>query len=230
MNKQRKNKNKGRRNKNRSAGRGGENTAVTTVVLPRSLGWAARRLRVTLKYSTNVGVTNAGFQYANVRFTPSFAYDVDPTIGSTSMPGFTEYAAIYSLYRTRSSMIKVYYSNADAFPTICYVCPLNADPGANNVSPVFMESSTLVKKVILGPLTGSGVGELTYRMATSTLTGIRDPQVTDDYCGSTSGGSPTNNWYWAVGIFGFSNFVSGVRCVIDVEIELEFFELKSPAA
>jgi len=200
------------------------------VMIPRALGWAPSRLRATLRFNSFTVIKNVGFQYSNIRYTPTFAYDVDPLIGSTAMPGFTEWSAIYRQYRTISSKIDVHFSSLETFPTEAIVCPLNYDPTANVNPGVFIYANLLSRKKSLGPLTGNGVGTISHEMTTEHIGGTKWLGVADDYSAATSGGSPTNNWFWFIGTFGTSNGVSGVAASVDVDITLEFYEVTSPAA
>lgn len=229
-------RNLGKRNTNKRNGRKGKGSSgnlsesgQTVSVVPRSLGWAPRRMRVTLRYNRFSVLNNAAIQYANIRLQPTYCYDVDPVLGSTAMPGFVEYGGIYRFYRLRSSRIRVTFSNLESFPVQVYLVPVNYDPTANANPFVFMTSSMLCKKVVLGPSTGNGVGKLTHGMSTAAFTGIRDVQVADSYSAPTSGASsPANNWFWAIGGNGTSVFASGVAISIDMECEVDFFELTNP--
>jgi len=199
------------------------------VMIPRELGWAPSRLRATLRFNTFTVVNNATHQWANVRYNPAFAYDVDPLIGSTAAPGFTEWAAIYRFYRVIGSKINVAFSNLETFPVEAIICPLNYDPTANVSPGVFIYASLLSKKTALGPLTGNGVATLTHSMTTEHIGGTKWLGVNDDYCAPTTGGAPNKSWFWFVGTFGTSNGVNGVACSIDVDMTIEFFEVTSPA-
>lgn len=206
------------------------NAEHTVVVIPRGLGWAPRRVRMTTKYSVSKTLNNAGVQLANYRYNPTFCFDVDPLLGSTAMPGFTEWGAIYRFYRLRSSRISVMFANNETFNVLVYICPLNYDPTANISPNVFLLSSTLCKKSIIGPLTGMNTHTLTDACSTNSIGGVRDLGILDGYCAQTSGGAPANSWFWAVGINSFSNLSNGVSLIVDLECEIEFFELTSPAA
>lgn len=199
-------------------------------VIPRGLGWAARRLRVTLRYSQFVTISNPGSVQCNRRLNPTYCYDVDPLLGSTSMPGFNEYANIYRFYRLRSSSLTCNFSNVETFPVMVYITPINYDPGANATPTEFLTGSMLCRKKVLGPLTGEGTGTVSSSISTNVLTGIKDVQVADSYTAPTSGAStPANSWYWAFGSIGTAVGVSGVAVNFNLECTIEFFELTNPA-
>jgi hypothetical protein len=202
------------------------------VVIPRSLGWAPRRVRASLLYHAFGVVNNAGITHANVRYTPTFAYDIDPLLASTAMPGFTEWGAIYRFYRTFSSEIKVTFSNKEAFPITSCICPVNFDPTANTANFANYFSSRLAKTAAAGPLTGNGVNKLSNMFTTADIGGVASVQTLDSYCAQTSGAAaPGNNWYWFVGILtDGSLLVNGVFFDVALTVDVEFFELQSPSA
>lgn len=201
-------------------------------VIPKKIGWAFPRLRASLRFHKWLNINNAGLQAANVRFEPTYAYDVDPTVASTAMPGFTEYGAIYLQYRVRAARIKCMFSNTEAFTMTCYVTPVNTDPGANYIASTAQqyESSRLSKSECIGPLTGNGICDLQDYQSTAGFGGARDTQTADLYCGSTAGSAPNNNWYWTVGCVSLNNLITGVNCNVVIDIEVEFFELASPSS
>jgi len=201
------------------------------VRIPRSLGWAAERYRCNLRFHAYSTLLHAGgFAFTNVRFTPTFAYDVDPTVGSTAMPGFTELSAMYRYYRVNAAKIKAKFSNLEAFPVEVYLCPVNVDPTANYTlaqAQVYL-SQRLSKSTVLGPLTGNGIGTLTDSQTTAAFGGASNLEVTDNYSALTSGVSPLNNWFWTVGLVGHANAVSGCDFRVEIDIDLEFYEVTSP--
>jgi hypothetical protein len=202
------------------------------VVIPRSLGWAPRRVRASLLYHAFGVVNNVGIAHANVRYTPTYAYDIDPLLASTAMPGFTEWGAIYRFYRTHSSSIRVTFSNKEAFPITSCICPVNFDPTANTASFANYFSSRLSKTAAAGPLTGNGVNVLQNSFTTADIGGVASIQTLDSYCAQTSGAAaPGNNWYWFVGILtDGSLLVNGVFFDVALTVDVEFFELQSPSA
>lgn len=202
-------------------------------VIPKNIGWAFPRLRANLRFHKWININSAGVQAANVRFSPTFAYDVDPTVASTSMPGFTEYGSMYRLYRVNKATLSCEFANTEAFTVTCYSCPVNQDPGANynstNAQTYLSQRNS--KSACVGPLTGNGIATIKDSQSTAEFGGARNLQVIDNYCGSTSGGVvPSNNWWWTVGILSLNNFITGVNANVVIDVEVEFFELLSPSA
>jgi len=202
------------------------------VVIPRSLGWAPRRVRASLLYHAYGIVNNAGVTHANVRYVPTYAYDIDPLLASTAMPGFTEWGAIYRFYRTVASQLKCTFSNKETFPVTTCICPVNFDPTANTASFANYFSSRLGKTAAAGPLTGNGVNVLENQFTTADIGGVASLQTLDSYCAQTSGAAPPgNNWYWFVGVLTDGSALNaGVFFDVALTVDVEFFELQSPSA
>jgi len=189
------------------------------------------RMRRTLTFQKTVGLGNVGQVYANIKFIPTYAYDIDPTVGSTSCPFYNELGTIYRFYRVDSSKISVGFSNAETFSNTCCVCPVNSDPGANTTNYQAFFSNPLAKIKIVGPFNGDGITTITHSASTAMFGGVRNVGQNDFYSGPTGGASPpTNNWYWFVGVQSLSGQVNGVACTVRIWIDIEFFELNSPAA
>jgi len=197
------------------------------MTIPKRFGFAAPRLRVNLLFQKQVVVNNVGFTYTNVRFTPTNAYDVDPTLGSTSMAGYSEYANLYRFYRVHSSKILVEFVNQESFGLMAFVSPFNVDPGANNSAASNIAlSNPRTKQLTLGPATGSSIGRITRSMTTSMIGGVNSQSIFDNYSAGVGSG-PGNNWYWVVGMFSPSALVNGVFASVRIEIDVEFFEYAS---
>ncbi len=188
------------------------------------------RLRTTLRFNAHLTLNNAAQVYANIRYEPTYAYDIDPTLGSTAMPGFSELASLYRQYRVNSIKWKSSFSNLETFPLICYVCPLNGDPAANASNYQNLLSNRESRKRTAGPLTGNGVVTLTGETNVASFAGMANVLVDDATAANTSGTAPAQNIWLAVGIVGSSALVNGCFVETDLDIELDFFELSTPAS
>ncbi len=189
------------------------------------------RLRTRLRFNAHLTLNNAGQVYSNNRYMPTYAYDIDPTLGSTAMPGFSELGALYRQYRVNAFTFKATFSNNEAFPVIVYALALNGDPGANATNYQNFLSNRECKKKTIGPLTGMGTATLRGRETVSSFAGMANTLGDDNTCGPTSGSSaPNQNIWFAMGIVGSSNLVNGVYVEVDLDIDIEFFELSTPAS
>lgn len=225
----RQNNKKSRRSKGKNAKFNG--TAGYVSVIPRAIGWAFPRLRCNLRYQDWTDLNNVGFTYASKRYTPTYAYDVDPTLASTAMPGFSEYAGLYRFYRVRMSNISVCFCNKQDTCLSVYICPVNSDPGANATNVQDYLSNRLSKVCMVSAKGGMDRVTLTDMQTTSEFGGARDAQTVDYYCGPTDGSAaPANNWFWQVGTISATPLVNGLQCNVVIDIEVEFFELKTPSS
>lgn len=166
---------------------------------------------------------SAGVAYANIRFAPTNAYDVDPDIGSSSMPGFAQYAALYRFYRVHSSRILVDFVNQESFGALVYVAVANSDPSTGSPTCVAFLSNPRTKQMTLGAATGMSTGVIRSAFSTSQMGGVSSMSILDEYSALTSS-SPNNNWWWVIGTFSAANLSSGIFISLRIEVEVEFFE------
>jgi hypothetical protein len=176
-------------------------------------------------------LSNAAANFANVRMTPTLAYDIDPSLGSTAMPFFSELGAIYRYYRCLGSQITVNFVNqGDVTACQGIVCPVNSDPGANSLSFVNYFSNPLSKKSSFGALSGMSVAKVSGSAKTDMFAGAKWTGAFDAYCGFTTGSpNPTNNWYWYIGFYCQPAMTNGVWAFIDLAVDLCFFEEQLPS-
>jgi len=187
------------------------------------------RLTVRTRYQVDLALNNMGFSYANVRYEPTYCYDVNPSLGSTAMPFFTEVMLLYRFYRTKSAKISVQFVNKDASETTCYVCPVNFDPGANTSSFQQYLSNPNSKRAIASPLGGMDRCTIHHHATTAGFAGSR--WLGDDDLYSSNGSvSPPNNWYFIVGIANIVGLSFG--CTISVSMDVTFvaFEENTPSS
>lgn len=183
--------------------------------------------QTNLRYSKEITMFNAVSGWSNIRFSMTNAYDIDPTLGSTSMPGFTELGTIYRFYRVKASSITVCFSNVDVQPGTVAICPVNFDPTANTASFQQYLSQTICRKRPIGPLTGNGIATIHHRVSTAGFAGALSRSL-DPYVGSTAGTPPTNNIFWLVGAYLAAIQTTGVYVSVSVNCTIEFFELSTP--
>jgi hypothetical protein len=184
-----------------------------------------------MKY-TQIGaqtIPNAG-QAVSIRLRPSAAFDIDPLLGGTSMPGFTELAALYATYRVTWSRIRVKFTPGSNTTTPVLVClvPLNVDLGStpSATTLVSLPDQTYAKSAVLG-LPGSPTIELSSEMTTDKIYG--SPMVfVDDNFASLVTTVPTNNWFW--NISGLTSVILGAAQTyyieFVVEVGVEFYDRK----
>jgi len=188
----------------------------------------APRTRAKMTFSKTVAITNATFSYANIRFCPTQAYDVDPIFGSTAMPFFAEYSIMYRRYRTVSAVITVGFANLDLVAYTAYIAATNQDPGANTATYAPLMSSRISRQCAIGLGTGAGVGRLRLQASTSDFGGVRNT-LQDDAYSALAGNVPTNNWWFAVGVLSTGAIANGVHVDVRLDVVVDFYEVGTPA-
>jgi len=211
-------------------GKGNKGESHTHSTLIRGGLPLPERLTVRTRFQTSFSMNNAGVNYANRRYSPVFCYDVDPTLGSTSMPFFTEIMTLYRYYRTMNSKIRVQFINLEAAAIhTAYICPVNFDPTANTSSYQSYLSNPNSRSVILGNATGESRGTLTHSASTNMFAGSRFTGTEDAYSGNATGTAPINQWYWIVGSYCPQGFTAGVAVDITIDITFVAYEEGTPS-
>jgi hypothetical protein len=219
-------KNKRRRGRTRAVG----GLQSLTVRQPGKI--VPDKLVTTLSYidvshsSIGIPATVAG----SFRYRPTAIYDVDPLIGGTTIPGFTELSALYNYYRVHSSTIKGYFVNQDATTApLIIILPLNSDPGSGPTPTTLQswEMNPYSKMYLMSSKGGYDRAIITNHMTTKKLVGSQSVKYDDTYASAVTT-VPTNNWYWAVGALseGGVNFTLGVTYQVKIDITVEFYDRK----
>lgn len=201
-------------------------------IVYRGLNMFPDRIETTLRFNKTSFLLNAGVVFGNNRFEPTNAYDIDPIVASTAMPGFTEAGGLYRFYRVPRFKVEVHVANKETFPTVVWVCPGNFDPTANTANFQYYLSSRNSKKAYLGGNQGNNRCTLTLPWTEVSAFGgaSTSGMQIDNYCGRTDGSVlPGNNMWVAFGNYGDAVGVTGVDYSIDIEVTIEFFELTTPA-
>jgi len=204
------------------------NSELTIV---RSPHFFPARTRTVLRFNASAAINNAGFLNASIRYRPTNAFDIDPVLGSTAVPGFTELAGIYRQYRVNNFRARISCSSLETFPVQIWACPDNADPGVNTAAFQSFISNRDGRVFFLGPATGNGIR--TWRMPRTSVGSFGGTaphtRITDAYSSLVSGG-PTNNLFLAIGIVsGSAVLVNGVDVTVSFDIEIDFYELQNPS-
>lgn len=172
-------------------------------------------------------LNNAGSTFASVRFRPSSAFDVDPVIGGTSMPGFNELAGIYGRYRMiRFKMDAIVVNNED-FPLNVNAFVSNFDLGANYSQVQSQFGNSFERHKYLSARGGMDRATLrTPYWSAADVVGSDSPLLSDSFSATISS-SPVNNTYINLGIWTGNStaLVNGVNCQIVITGEYRFYEI-----
>lgn len=153
------------------------------VILTKSI-FAWDYIVVPLKYVVpNILLTTGA--NAICRIFQNDAYDVDTALGSTAMAGFTEYAAIFSRFRTLEMSWDFSFSNQEAIG-ICAIA---------GASPTLLTTTTLglnyaenphFKMAEMGAVGGQNRARLTGKASIQSITGTKQALYDDLFTGSTT--------------------------------------------
>jgi len=179
---------------------------------------------VPLKYLVHGTLNNAGA----IRVSNSYrtdAYDVDPAIGSTAMPGFAEWATIYQRFRTLEMAYEHRIANNEAFA-------LNILHG---FSPNLISSGTFTITMTgnpnfslnqVGALTGKSTAVVRGQKSVCAIVGSTQPLYDDLYIGSTTSQTlaTAGTVYCHIGLVcpGALVFVAGAEVITTITLWVQF--------
>jgi len=206
-----------------------------SLTMVRPSNFMPDRLKRVLRFNKVFTLFNTGIAYGNVYFIPTFAYDIDPAVSSTAMPGFSELCGpsgtIYTKYRVNKFAVQAEFANADSFNVCVYMHPINVNPGNNSTLYQNFLSNGRSVKTMLGLASGNNVGKLKLTCSQRDFAGYTDRLTSlDPTVGSSGGTAPANNLFFVIGFLAPNGTsVNGIDISMDLEVEIEFFELYSPA-
>jgi hypothetical protein len=185
-------------------------------------------LRVKLRFYIDFQVSNAGLQTASKSYYCNGVYDVDPALGSNTVPGFTQYSGLYNSWRVDECSIDFTATNGDAFASQVVVAWFpNATYSATNSYLANKYANRFTTHRILSQAGGMDRCRIRERMKMADLYG--DPS---SYYGSTSnfvGTGATNPQSLFTVIFGVTPghavpFVNGVILNGYMDFIVTFFD------
>lgn len=178
----------------------------------------------TLKYIVQDVVTNIGAASASIKFRTE-AYDVDPALASTAMPGFAEFAAFYARYRTLRLMYKFSAANQEAFPVTIIHGYSNSSIASGSLS-IGFAGNPLMSTSILGPLTGMNTKVFRGNRSVVDIAGTIQPLVDDLYTGSTTSATlaTAGTCYCNFGVLSPAALTAaGVLVTVEVSLHIRFY-------
>lgn len=198
------------------------------LILPRRYRIMPPSLITKLVYMSTLHspLNNAGATFASVRFRPSSAFDVDPVLGGTSMPGFNELAGIYGRYRMIKFKLDLIASNNEDFPLNVNAFVSNFDLGANYSQVQSQFGNSFERHKYLSPK--GGMDRATIRTpywSAADIIGSDAPLISDSFSATISA-SPQNNTYINIGIWTGNStaLVNGLSMQAVITAEYRFYE------
>lgn len=222
--------NRNMRKRNRKGPKRSRKPSPKGEIVYRGKHFMPPRFKTRLQFNKFGIINNAGAVNANIRFVPTYAYDVDPAVGSTALPGFTELAGCYRRYRVNSFTARTTFTNKEGSGAVVWMCPVNFDPAVNTASYQNYLSNPDCRNRMLGVVSGNAVGTLTVRSSVANFSGISNARVDDSTTASTTVAvAPVNNIWLGIGFVQNQVAVNGVEYNLILHLEIEFYELTSPA-
>lgn len=231
------------RKKGKRKGRNDRRAVGAVVHMPKQMKWNGSGgkfmppIFVTkLRFEKHVAFSQNTIASTSVRYKTTMAYDIDPNVGSTAMPGFTELTALYGGYRVLGYTADIVFANQEAFDVTAYALTVAADPGANVSVAVAQSylSNLNAKKCELGRATVTNRGRIKLRESVARYAGQTWPGIFDPYSGAGSA-TPQDILYLQVGAVptnATSTFTTstGVAMSITINVTIGFFTVTTPSA
>lgn len=185
------------------------------------LAWPAEYV-TKLRYIQIGILNNAGSANAAFRLT-SNAFDVDPAIGGTTMPGFDQYAGLYQKFRTLSMTYDVQVMNLEAFNMVTYAGFSNSGVAVVNHQNC---GNPLWKIGTCGPLTGMSKCKLKDSKTAVEIAGTKQVLYDDLYTGSTTSSTMpaagTLSFYLGIDTPSATILVNGVNFLLTLDLLVQF--------
>jgi len=179
---------------------------------------------VTLGYPLQGQLANAADKFLAKRWTPNAAYDVDPSLGSTSTPGFSEWANLYSYYRVIEYEIDLSIANLDPQPYALYFIHTNTDPGLGGSTYYDYASMPYCSRGLIG--VSGGQDRYHYRKMIRCANILGSIAVeTSDSLRSVVTSVPADLLYFGLGINSLTNtnMVIGIGYVGGIRMKIRFY-------
>lgn len=179
-----------------------------------------------LSFQVNKVAFNAANILAMVRFTPNGTFDVDPTLGSTTTPGFTEWAAFYNYYRVIKVAYDIEVANNETFPLRVYTILTNTDPGTIG-NPQF-SGNPLAKTALISGKGGMDRCRLRDLKQVSQVVGSQAPETEDNFRAAVTT-NPVDVIHLGIGCFnpGSAFVPNGVAVVGVIRMFIRFYDPKT---
>lgn len=194
--------------------------------------FAPSSLLVPLVYTDLTTIqTQNGLSQTNWYYRTS-AYDVNPLIGTTAMPGYLELSALYNQYRVHKISVYVQAVNMHTSPIVFSIWPsfeTNSHNSLTNTQIIEYGGSFKGFRLVVSPEGGMDKIRVRRAFALTDLVGNRSWLDDSNYT-ATVGSNPTTMWNVNFGIaatVGTLTTGGGIQGVFGVTLDVEFFDRKT---
>jgi hypothetical protein len=219
---------RGRKRANRGARKTTKDKRNKSFAIARNPGvMVSDKVVVKLRYPVYKVVNSLASPSVAVRWYTDGLYDVDPTLGSTNIPGFAEWSAMYSYNRVRGYRVHFMVANLEAFPLSIYLTHTNTDPGTTGLNSAAQAQNRYGQTYLMASSNAQPAKKLAKTLSISQVLGDRLARTDQNFVG-TATANPVDLTYVGVGASSptAANLTNGF--VIDGYIEFlaEFFDAK----
>lgn len=185
------------------------------------------KMVVHLRYPVLKLINSLASAGSAVRFITNGVYDVDPTLGSTSTPYFSEWSAMYSYYRVLSYSLQIHVSNNESQPVELYVVHSNTDPGTTGINFLQYSNASYNKITALAANTAQHAKTVTSSLSPMRIVGDRAVRTEQNFWGSSTS-NPVDLTYIGIGAnINSGNLTNGVYIAGYLQFTVEFFDRKN---
>jgi hypothetical protein len=180
---------------------------------------------VKLRWQGGGVIAGAGLTTTSKPFNCNGAYDVDPAVGGAVVNAFTEWMAIYGVYRVVTFDAKVNLANREAFPVRC---ASGFFPFVNSTFPnTEWGNVNSIEHRTMAPLTGNSVTKFRHKIDIDRLFGVNASiaDLTNFYGTSATNPSTLGNFCIGIASMGAAELLAnGVNygVTFDLTLELSF--------
>jgi len=184
----------------------------------------ADSITVRLRWPLEIIIYSLASQQASVRYVGNGPYDVDPLTPSTSMPGFSEYSALYLYNRVISYTMVAQVANLEAVPVSLFLINDNQDPGTSGISWNNYSSNSRCSQYLLAASTAQPARRIKTRIRVQDLVGSKQV-LTDPTFQGAYNANPADKVYVGIGArISTGNLVNGVMVQAYLEMLVRFYD------
>jgi hypothetical protein len=196
------------------SGRPGDPTAGSKLILTKNI-FSSDTVVIPLRYMIPLqGLAAAGQTLGSVRYSNN-AYDVDSALGSTSMAGFAEWAAIYSKFRVLEMDYDFTFMNDEAFP-VQVLSGFSCTSVASTALGMNYGENPYFKTAFCSPSGGQNRARLRGHVRIADIAGTKQALFDDLYTGSTTSSTLSTNGtiYLYAGVGSAGTMFTAASCAV----------------
>jgi len=180
------------------------------------------QLDVTLSFQVFGTTLNAAGSVAMRRFRPNALYDVDPILGSTTVPNFVEISSLYIYNRVIAVNYDISVCNNETFPLNAYIIFSNSDPGT--LGHIQLQGNRLCRQKMISAKGGMDRCTLKGGSTVSNIVGT-NIESEDNYRG-TSSAVPVDNIWLGIGAYSpsLAFLPNGITMSGTIKMRVRFFD------